>query len=423
MRYPLPLRAQVASPRRSPLDSPPVSAAAPARHKPRLRRRRRTTPGRAGRRRGTVLILSIGLMAAMFCVLALANDLGYLCLMRTRLQRSADSAALAGAATLYPVERTLESQWYYLGPDPEASRHEARRFVRANPATTGPLDVALNLENLDPGDIVVGRLHYPQDLAEPLDPNFDPPNSVRVTIPLAAAHANGAVALFFGRVLGIMESEAKASATATVWYPALLPFATSVSNWESLAAGAAGDNFAYQPGQGSFGLAAGADGLPEVTMFPGPWAGDGLPPGNFGLLQIGAEGGVLEAIRRQIDTGPSAADMDVHGGALAADDPLPGRTGLKSASKHAFLGGWADGRTFGGMLGRPRVLPLYKSVTGNGNNGTYTLDRFVAVRIMAVRIDNRWRTGHEDTEGNEITAVAVQPLGNQNELVQVQLTR
>ena len=369
------------------------------------------------------MVLSVFLMVVMFGVLALANDLGYLCLMRTRLQRAADSAALAGAAALYPVESSLENEWYYLAPNPDSCREEARRFVRANPATTKPLDVELNFENADPGDIVVGRLHYPRDPTETLDLAFDPPNSVRVTIPMSDTHVNGAVTLFFARALGIVDAEAEASATATIWYPALLPFATSAANWESLTGDGGEDDYAYEPGRGSFGIEPGSDGLPEVTMFPGPWDGEGMPPGNFGLLQVGGDGGVLEAIRRQIDSGPSVEDMDVHDGALSAGDQVPGQTGIKSSSKHAFLGGEADGRTFGGMLGRPRMLPLYQSVTGNGANSTYVLSRFVAVRIMALKIDRRWRTQHEDTEGEEITAIAVQPLSSPDGLVQVQLTR
>ena len=42
--------------------------------------------------------------------------------------------------------------------------------------------------------------------------------------------------------------------------------------------------------------------------------------------------------------GPNVEDMDVHGGALSAGDQVPGQTGIKSSSKHAFLGGEADGR-------------------------------------------------------------------------------
>jgi len=383
--------------------------------------KRRKPRGR--RRSGNVLVLSLLLMFGMFGVLALANDLGYLCLMRTRLQRSADSAALAGAGALYPVEGSLQSNWYYLAPDPYAARHEARRFVQANPANTGDLDVGLNPENVEGGDVVLGRLYFPPDLTETLDTAFDPPNSVRVTIPMSATHANGTVALFFARALGIVDSELEATATATIWYPALLPFATSETNWESISQDASADDFTYEPGRGDFGVVSGADGLPEVTMFPGPWDGEGLPPGNFGLLQIGGEGGVLEAIRRQIDTGPSVEDMGWHGGELSGGEQVPGRTGIKSASKQAFLGGWADGRNFGGILGRPRMLPVFESVSGNGDNAVFTLSRFVAVRLMAVKIDDRWRTGHEDTEGEEITAIAVQQLTNPDRLVQVRLTR
>jgi len=386
--------------------------------------KRKGSSKRKRRRSGNVLVLSLLLMFVMFAVLALANDLGYLCLMRTRLQRSADCAALAGAATLYPVDASLESQWYYVSPDPYGARQEAQHYVRSNPAgTANALDVLLNLENDASGDIVVGRLHFPPDKTEALDRYFDPPNSVQVTIPMTASHMNGSVALFFARVMGIMNADTQATATATVWYPALLPFATSTSNWQNVIEGATQDNFAYTPGSGDFGITTGSDGLPEAVMFPGPWDGEGLPPGNFGLLEIGPEGAVVETIRRQVDAGPSVDDMAVHGGELASGEVISGRTGIKSSSKHAFLGGWADGRTFGGMLGRPRMLPLYESATGNGSNATYTLARFVAVRLIALKIDTRWRTSHEDTEGNEITAIAVQPLGDSDDLVQVQLTR
>jgi hypothetical protein len=214
-----------------------------------------------------------------------------------------------------------------------------------------------------------------------------------------------------------------ASAAATTWYPSLLPFATSVDNWENAASGGGEDNYAYRPGQGSFGVVDGSDGLPDVVMFPGPWETGDLPPGNFGLIQIGPDGGVLDTIRRQIDMGPSVADMESHGGELASGDQVPGRTGLKSSTKLAFLGGSADGRTYGGILGRPRQLPLYETAIGNGNNAVFTISRFVAVRIMALRIDSRWRTAYQDTDGEEITAIMVQPLSNSRELVQVQLTR
>ncbi len=50
------------------------------------------------------------------------------------------------------------------------------------------------------------------------------------------------------------------------------------------------------------------------------------------------------------------------------------------------------------MIGQIRTLPIYNDVQGNGDNAIYTLSRFVVVRIMAVRIDKRWRTQRFDTE-------------------------
>ncbi len=375
------------------------------------------------RRAGTVLVFFTLVMVAMIAFVALAVDYGYLCAVRTQAQRTADAAALAGAGALYQPEGSLESAWYYLAPDPVHSRLEARRFVRMNPAAAKSLDVGLNIGNIPSGEIVLGRLHHPANLQEPLDPTFDPPNTVQVRVPLAATHANGPVGLFFARVLGRSEADVHATATATSWYPALMPFATSVDNWNSVAQGATGDHYAYWPGKGSFGVVPGSDGLPEIVMFPGPWSGQNMPPGNFGLVDVGPGGEVLETVRRQIDMGPSVADMEVHGGKLMAGETLPGRTGIKSATKHAFLGGWADSRDFAGMLGRPRMLPLYETVTGNGDNSVFTLDRFVAVRVMAIRIDSRWRTQYKDTSGDEITAVMVQPLSSTEDLVQLQLTR
>ncbi|MHB8957084.1 MAG: hypothetical protein ACYC4U_29320 [Pirellulaceae bacterium] len=75
------------------------------------------------------------------------------------------------------------------------------------------------------------------------------------------------------------------------------------------------------------------------------------------------------------------------------------------------------------MIGQVRTLPVYSDVQGNGENAVYTLSRFVAVRIMAVRIDKRWRTQRYDTEGNEITGIVAQPLTNKSDLLQTRLVR
>jgi hypothetical protein len=73
--------------------------------------------------------------------------------------------------------------------------------------------------------------------------------------------------------------------------------------------------------------------------------------------------------------------------------------------------------------GGPRQLPLYRAVQGNGSNSVFTIDHFVGVRVMGIRIGGRWRIDFKDTDGTEIEAIMVQPLSHVSDLIQVQLTR
>ena len=41
------------------------------------------------------------------------------------------------------------------------------------------------------------------------------------------------------------------------------------------------------------------------------------------------------------------------------------------------------------IKGKPVALPLYREVSGNGNNASYTIVKFVGVRIMSVRLTGR----------------------------------
>jgi len=378
---------------------------------------------RGRRRRGNVLALTAIFMVPLMAMIALAVDIGYLCHVQAELQRAADSAALAGASALFDPETSLDSSYYALSPDTLFARQEARRFSNANTCDARIIDAQLNESNDSSGDIVLGRLNTPWDVSELLDTEAPVANTVSVHIRLTGSHANGPVSLFFAPVIGVVSTELSATASATVWYPALLPFATAESNWQNLENGGAGDNFAYNGTSVTFGVSVGSDGVKEMIMFPGSWNGQAMPPGNFGVLQIGPGGSEMTNLRRQVDMGPSEADFEHHGGSLNAGDVVSGRTGLKSSSKHAFLGGHADARTFGGILGQLRVLPLYESVSGRGSNAQFTLSRFVNVRVMAVQIDGRWRTQRNDTEGEAITSIAVQPIGDTEQLLQSRLTR
>lgn len=318
-------------------------------------------------RSGNIAVLTVVMLTAMLGITALAIDVGYICAAKGQLQRTADAAALAGASSIYvPAAATMDAV-YALAPELSQARYEAQAFARANHVTTKAPYIDLNLFNQPEGDIVLGRLDRYWDRTEPLNLFSDMPNSVQVTVRLSDATQNGSLALFFGRVFGVTKTSLQATATATVWYPALLPFATSQSNWDSLATGGWGDYFAHDPDAISFGVTQQDDGVPEIVMFPGDWDGQDMPPGNFGIIEVGPSGDVLTNLRRQIDRGPSLADIEFHGGSLAASDGIPGRTGIKSSTKTALLGGYADGVDFAGMIGQIRTLPIYSAVQGNGD--------------------------------------------------------
>ena len=380
--------------------------------------------GSAKRRSGTVLVLSVFLLVTLFAIVAFAVDLGYLAMVRTELQRTADSAAIACASAMYKPGLTFEETQYYLPPDTDAARDTARQFAQANMNAGRLIDIDLNLPNSADGYIVVGRLPSILDWTSQLEPTSDMPNTVQVLVPMTAAHKNGPVSLFFANVLGINQGDVSARASATVFFPSLLPFATSQTHWDTLAQGGDGDQFNYDRGSGDYGITQGSDGISEITMYPGSWNGKTpLPPGNFGIIQVGAGGSTLSNLRRQIDMGPSMDDMAVHGNVLAQGDTVPGRTGLKSSTKLAFLGGSADGRSYDGILGRVRQLPLYTQAVGNGANCVFTLSGFRTVRVVGIQLDGVWRTAHGDTAGNTITGIAVQPVNELEDLIQVQLTR
>jgi hypothetical protein len=38
------------------------------------------------------------------------------------------------------------------------------------------------------------------------------------------------------------------------------------------------------------------------------------------------------------------------------------------------------------IIGQPKVLPVFREVTGNGNNATYTIVDFVGVRVLDVKL-------------------------------------
>jgi hypothetical protein len=111
--------------------------------------------------------------------------------------------------------------------------------------------------------------------------------------------------------------------------------------------------------------------------------------------------------------GPTHAEMAFHGGGgtWTPGIKIPGKTGINGDVKTSLSGGHADGRTYAGIEGLPRYLPIYEDVSGNGSNARFTLIEFGAVRVVDSNMNggNKW--------------VRLQPIRDVNHVMTVHLVR
>ncbi|MBI3469119.1 MAG: hypothetical protein HY000_39445 [Planctomycetes bacterium] len=343
---------------------------------------------RASRRGATVVLVAI-CVVALGGVLAFAVDIGYLCLARTQLQSAADAAALAGAANIADDGRLVNttSGNSLLPPPMDKIRTQAQRYSELNTALNRAVTLATNADNALDGDIVIGQFTNPADLDEQLSlANPSSYNTVYINGRMTQER-NGAVPLFFARLFGMGETGVSVVSAATVWSGVsgfdlsgsdrldLLPFAVKQSEWNRIRFDGQGrDDFAWDPATQS--VQAGSDGIRELSIFP-----NDTTSGNFGTVDIGDPNNSTSDLIRQIRDGLTAADLAWHGGELKLNPStgtllLNGDTGISAATKDAL----SD------LIGQKRILPLYSTVQGNGNNATYTIVGFAGVRIMGVRL-------------------------------------
>ncbi|MBI4580796.1 MAG: hypothetical protein HY718_13900 [Planctomycetes bacterium] len=324
-------------------------------------------------------------------VAALAIDMGMLYNTRTEAQRSADAGALAGAWRLVGEERLLGSTGATTVAS--AARTTASSTANANKVFNSNPTVDTNTGNASDGDILLGRLDHPGNLTEQIQTSVDPTryNTVSVLVRRDSTR-NGAIPLVFAHVFGLSSKDISARGVASVedkivgykvtgrsGNAELMPFAVNLNAWNALLAGTqtSGDNYRYDPASKT--VSAGGDGVNELNIYPGSGSGQ-LPPGNFGTVDIGNPNNSTADISRQIREGVSASDLAYFGGELKFDDNgeiiLEGDTGLSAAVKDDLAS----------IIGKPRAIPLFTVVSGNGNNSRYTVVAFAGIRIMNVKL-------------------------------------
>jgi Flp pilus assembly protein TadG len=340
--------------------------------------------------------------------LAFAIDIGYLQMARVQLQQAADAAALAACSELVDNEAILGSP--DLTDEVASARNYAVTYAALNKVCQqGPV-VDPNTSNNPSGEVIIGNLGNPSNPLEPI--SFTTPNrynAVQVHVHRSATQ-NGEVPFFFARVLGLTSQSMDAKATAAlinnfVGFKApsqpgtnlnILPYALDKQTWDALLAGSAGaDQYKFVPGA-TPEVTAGSDSVKEVNLFP---QGTGSP-GNRGTVDIGSSNNSTADIARQIVHGINAADLAALGGQLKLNDSgklyLNGDTGISAGVKDELAS----------IIGKPRIIPLFDSVSGPGNNATYTIVGFAGVRVTAVKL-----TGSMSSKYVMIQPAAVNAVG------------
>jgi hypothetical protein len=309
---------------------------------------------------------------------ALAIDIGRVLVAQTDLQRAADAAAHA-AALEYRSDDNAHLKAI-------RARHVASQYVEDNPIIDSSATVSTNYFNEDRhGDIVLGRIDFDHPSQPMTFGDYAGYNAVRVRVRRTASR-NGAISMAFARVLGHSGIELEAEATAAVIHNIggfkipqtgenvpLLPITIRDEFWADRMRDGI-DEWAFD--STTQAISRSPDDVPEVVIFPNATESSG----NVGTVNIGVDSNSTSFLGRQIRTGISPSDLDLHGGKLALDDsgelPLTGDPGLSAGIKNDLEA----------VAGRAVIIPLYRQVSGTGNTAVFTIVKFVGARIMAVNL-------------------------------------
>ena len=337
-------------------------------------------------RRGNIIVVTALLMTGLIAFAAFAIDLGYLYAVRVELQRCADASAIAAA-------------WELIDKNGQAGTATTTGLT-TTASTKASQFAALNLVSnqapgLGTGDVTVGYMANPASPSDTLvtTPAGKLPNAVQIRVQ-RTSDQNGQVPLFFARVLGYDHEALTAQATAAYvssfsGFKApsdgdtlnILPFALDVDTWNNLTT-AGSDAWTYNASTKT--VSAGGDGVMEVNLYP---QGTGSP-GNRGTVDIGSSNNSTSDIARQIVYGISASDLSYLGGSIQFNSSgvlhLNGDTGISAGVKDELAS----------IIGQPRMIPIFTSVVGPGNNADYTIVKFVGIRILDVKLTGSMSTKH-----------------------------
>lgn len=345
-------------------------------------------------RRGTITVLAAMLSIVLIGMVAFSVDIGFVLTAKEELQRSADASALA-ACWEYGQKLAKGNT----STDSAASaRTTAASYAALNHVTGSAMSVDANSSNDPDGDIVFGYISdFKNSQSAFQTDSSNGFNAVRVRLHKDSS-VNGEVPYFFARIFGldgqVLHTEAIAGIVRDVRgfkVPAdgdnvdLLPYALDLDTWNNLITGNSSDNYRWNATTKQ--VESGSDGWVEVNLFP---QGTGSP-GNRGTVDVGGSNNSTADIARQILHGISPEDFQAladQGRTLEFDADgklyLNGDTGISAGVKDEL----------DAIKGQPRVIPIFESVTGNGNNAEYKIVKWQGIRIMAVKLTGSMSQKH-----------------------------
>jgi hypothetical protein len=334
------------------------------------------------------MIVAVGLLAAIgLCGIVL--DIGHVCVARSELQRSADAGALAAVSVMQDIFDLNETPVPYYVSD--QARSEATKYVGANPCRGKTLILPRNDSNNISGDLIFGHYASASRSFNPHDTNY---NAAEVLVRRDAIQ-NGRLPLFFGPLFGLPSVDVNASAAAYIETDIsgfhidggddaacqLLPFALHIGLWNDRIIERV-DHYTHDPVNKT--VSNGSDGIYEIKLYPSK-----LSPGNFGTVDIGASNDSTADLSRQILHGPNASDLAHFPDSTIklGDDGtlhLNGDTGISAGCKDELAA----------IEGQPRIIPLFSTMSGNGNNADFTIVAFVGVTILDSRLTGSMNMKH-----------------------------
>jgi len=313
-------------------------------------------------------------------MLAFSIDIGYLAMSKSEMRRTADSAALAGGWQLLDSKIKGDSPLQATSLMRTAASQVALENRVCN---SGPILQASGVAT----DITEGYLANISANGTLSSNSQNPFQAVRVRVQ-RTAQSNGLVPFFFAKVFGETGIQMTVNATSAMAIQVkgfsspptstlginLLPFALDLGTWNAMLNGGGSDIYNYNTVTGL--LTGGSDGIREVNLYP---QGTGSP-GNRGTVDIGGSNNSTADIARQIISGISAEDLEDLGKPLMLDAngtmTLNGDTGISAGVKDELAS----------IIGETRIIPVFSSVFGNGNNANYTIVQWVGVRILYVKL-------------------------------------